>query len=77
LRDKNQFTFLARQVYIEDSQSLYKVYLDATKKPHGYIILDFGQNTNDLSKLERIRFMTYGRIYYGRIFVRKYVGSKP
>jgi hypothetical protein len=51
--DKNQFTYLARQVYPEHSQSLYKAYLNATKRPHGYIILDFGQNTNDM-----LRFRT-------------------
>ena len=35
VRDKNQFMHLARQVYPERSSSLYKAYLDATKKPHG------------------------------------------
>jgi hypothetical protein len=54
--DKNQFTFLARLVYPEDSQSLYKAYLDATKRPHGYMILDFGQNTNDLLKFRTNKF---------------------
>jgi hypothetical protein len=52
-RDKNQFTFFARQVYPEHSHSLYEAYLDATKRPHGYIILVFGKNTNDL-----LRFRT-------------------
>jgi len=53
VRDKNQFTFLARQVYPEQSQSLYKSYRDATKRPHGYFILDFAQDTDD-----RLRFRT-------------------
>jgi hypothetical protein len=30
-----------------------------------------------VSKLDRIRFMTYGGIENGRIFVREYVGPKP
>ena len=35
VRDKNQFMFLACQVYPENSASLYKAYLDATQKPTG------------------------------------------
>jgi len=34
VRDKKQFTFLASQVYPEDSVGLYKAYLDATKEPY-------------------------------------------
>ena len=30
VRDRNQFSFLARQVYPENSDSLYRAYLDAT-----------------------------------------------
>jgi hypothetical protein len=33
VRDKNQFTHLARQVYPENSSSLCKAYLDATRRP--------------------------------------------
>jgi hypothetical protein len=53
VRDRNQFSFLARQVLPEDSASLCKAYSDATKNPHGYLILDFDQETNDL-----LRFRT-------------------
>lgn len=53
VRDKNQFMYLARQVYPEDSHSLYRQYLDATKRPHGYLLLDLAQDTNDL-----VRFRT-------------------
>ena len=42
-RDKNQFTYLARQVYPEDSAGLYK--------SHRYHVLDFAQNRED-----RLRF---------------------
>ena len=52
-RDKNQFTHLARQVYPEDSACLYKAYLEATDKRHGYLVLDFSQDTDD-----RLRFRT-------------------
>ena len=54
VRDKNQFTFLARQVYPEHSQSLYDSYKNATLRPHGYFILDFAQDTD-----ERLRFRTH------------------
>jgi hypothetical protein len=53
VRDKNQFRHLARQVYPENSGSLYKAYLEATERPHGYLVLDLSQDTNDL-----LRFRT-------------------
>ena len=53
VRDKNQFMHLALQVYLEHSSSLYKAYLDATKRPHGYLILDLSQDTDDV-----LRFRT-------------------
>ena len=53
VRDKNQFMLLARQVYPENSNSLYKAYLDATRKPHVYLLLDPSQDTDD-----RLRFRT-------------------
>jgi len=34
-------------VYPEDSVGLYNTYLDATKEPYGYLVLDLTQNTND------------------------------
>ncbi len=46
--DKNHFTYLARQVYQEDSAGLYEAYLEATKQSHGYLLLDFAQDTDDL-----------------------------
>jgi hypothetical protein len=36
VRDKQQFSYLARQVYPEHSDSLYRAYLDATTETHGY-----------------------------------------
>jgi len=47
IRDKKQFIFEAGQVYPEDSIILYNSYLDATQEPHGYILLDLTQSTND------------------------------
>jgi len=48
VRDKSQFQYLAGQVHHEDSDSLYKSYLEATETAHGYLILDFAQDTDDL-----------------------------
>jgi len=53
VRDKSRFQYLARQVHPEDSDSLYKSYLEATKRAHGYLILDFAQDTDD-----RLRYRT-------------------
>ena len=53
VRDKAQFTHLARQVLPEDSQGLFGAYLDATRRPHGYLLLDLAQDTD-----ERLRFRT-------------------
>ena len=46
--DKKRFTYLARQVYPEDSAGLYEAYLEATKQPHGYLVLDFAQYKDGL-----------------------------
>jgi hypothetical protein len=35
-------------VHPENSDSLYRAYIDATEKPHGYLILEFAQKKNDL-----------------------------
>jgi len=40
IRDKRQFSYLANQVLPEDSRGLFKAYLDATKRPQGYLLLD-------------------------------------
>jgi hypothetical protein len=45
---KNRFLNLARQAYPEHPENLYNAYLDATQRPHGYVILDFAQNTDNL-----------------------------
>jgi len=44
---------LARQVYPENGISLYNAYLNATKRPYGYFVLDLSQDTND-----HLRFRT-------------------
>ena len=44
---------LARQVYPENSNRLYKAYVEATERPHGYLVLYLSQDTDDL-----LRFRT-------------------
>jgi hypothetical protein len=53
VRDKQQLSYLARQVYPEHTDSLYRAYLDATRKAHAYLLLDLAQDTDD-----RLRFRT-------------------
>jgi hypothetical protein len=38
-------------VYPENSKGFYKAYLNATTRPHVYLLLDFPQDTNDLLSL--------------------------
>ena len=52
VRDKNQFLYLARLTYPEDSHSLYDANRDATRQPHGYLILDFAQDTDDTLRIQ-------------------------
>src|SRR5258705_1189705 len=47
-RARSQISFLARQLYPEDSKFLTQAYADATIMPHGYILLDLKQQTPDM-----------------------------
>jgi len=60
VRDKNQFLYLARQAYPEDSHSLYYAYRDATRQPHGYQILHFAQDTDDTLRFRNNVFADEG-----------------
>jgi hypothetical protein len=48
VRDRNQFAYRARQWLPEASTSLCDAYLQATRKAHGYLILDYALDTDDL-----------------------------
>lgn len=52
-RDKSQILTLARQIYPENSTDLMRVYNEVTSIPHGYLLFDLTQSSNDL-----IRFRT-------------------
>ena len=47
VREKKQFMYLANELYPEGSFGLYNAYLDAKHRPHGYLILDLTQDTDD------------------------------
>ena len=47
VRERDQFSPLARQVLPHDSKGLADVYLNATEEPHGQLMLDVSQDTND------------------------------
>ena len=51
-RDKLQIYNLARQIYPKNMGYLIDSYEDATVKPHGYLFIDFKQNTKDDSRLQ-------------------------
>lgn len=44
-RDVGQIQFLARQMFPHNSKFLIDAYRDATSRPHGYLFLDFKQDT--------------------------------
>ena len=53
VRDREQFSHLERQVLPHDSKRHSDAYPNATEEPHGYLVLDLSQVTND-----RLRFRT-------------------
>jgi len=63
----NKPLFLARQVFPEDSGGLFKAYLEATQRPHGYIVLDLSQDGDDrLSYRTNIFPPGFPRLYMRR-----------
>ena len=50
-RDRSQISHMARQVYPENPKFLQEAYYDATTKPHGYILLDLKQDTQELFRV--------------------------
>lgn len=55
-RDKTQIRFLARQLVPENSKFVEDAYRDATNKPHGYLMIDLKQNTNDMYRFKTTIF---------------------
>jgi hypothetical protein len=70
---KNQFTFGARQVFTEDSASLYEAFFDANKRAHGYLILDFAQDIHDIFRFRNNNFPhEYQPIIYAAVDDKTY-----
>jgi hypothetical protein len=46
-RDASQVAILARQMYPGKSQFVVEAYEDATKEPHGYLLIDLKPDTDD------------------------------
>jgi hypothetical protein len=67
VRDRNQFAYPARQVLPEASGSLCEAYREATQKPHGYMILGFAQDTDDLLRYRTNVFPSEYPIIYARV----------
>jgi hypothetical protein len=52
LRDKQQISMLARQINPGKVQEFMRSYEDATSLPHGYLMLDLKQTTDDQQRLK-------------------------
>lgn len=50
-RDRNQISYLSRQVFPENPRYVQESFEDATTKPHGYILFDLTQETGDNHRL--------------------------
>jgi hypothetical protein len=50
-RDKQQIKVLARQMYDRDSKAMEQAFEMATEEPHGYLLLDLKQSTDDTHRL--------------------------
>jgi hypothetical protein len=50
-RDASQVAILARQMYYGKSQFVVEAYEDATKDPHGYLLIDLRPDTDDTYRI--------------------------
>ena len=50
-RDKAQFSHLARQMFPDNTRYLNECFMDATSLPHGYLFLDFKQDTQEILRV--------------------------
>lgn len=64
-RDKQQFMFLARQVYPQNSQELVRVFNEICHQPNGYLLLDL---TQDIIELLRFRTDIFDNHHSGIVY---------
>jgi hypothetical protein len=62
-RDAAQVNFLARQISPENPKFILEAYRDATSVPHGYLLLDLKQSTDDTLRVRTNVFDTHVTIY--------------
>ena len=63
-RDTNQISALARQIYPKHSKSVLEAFADATSTPHGYLLFDFKQSTDERYRLRANIFPGETQIVY-------------
>lgn len=63
-RDKTQIRFLGRQLCPENPKFVEDAYRDATSKPHGYLMIDLKQYTNDLYRFKTNVFLNEYSVCY-------------
>jgi hypothetical protein len=65
-RDKAQISHLGRQVYPENTRFFADAYRQATDRPHGYLFVDFKQNTPEAERIRSEIFDEHPVVYLPR-----------
>lgn len=67
-RDKNQIMHLGKQIFPENVRFVQECYLDATSKPHGFLLIDLKQDTLDEHRFRTCIFPSdrYNYVYVPR-----------
>jgi hypothetical protein len=63
-RDRSQINYLAKQVFPTNSKFLVESYIDATSQKHGYLLLDFKQDTDNSMRVQTGILPNETRIVY-------------
>ena len=64
-RDSSQFVHLAKQLYPHNSRFAHEAYVDATKRPYSYILLNLRSDQDDDLPLRMNIFLGKCQIVYG------------
>lgn len=63
-RDRQQFNFLARQIYPNNPKELVRIYNEITEKPYSYLFIDLTQTTHNLFRFRTDIFNpAYSTVY--------------
>jgi hypothetical protein len=74
-RDSQQISFLARQLCPSNPKFIQEAYIDATRRPHGYLFLDLRQDTPDECRY-RTNIFGEGDPPYPVVYQPKYKKSR-